>query len=358
MSFCSSRYSRISAGTSCPMAASCSSTSASVEGPVLVFLSTGSCSLLEQQRGQLLRGVEVERRCRPPARSAPRARPGRGSARATAGRRRPVDRDARPTPCPPAPGPAAARCRAAAARAPSPASDGAKNSCERQHRRAVGAAVGRRGRHRHLGEGDLRTCPSPVRSVYSRMPPAEMLEAQRVDGVGAAPGIEHEAGEHRVVGHARQLDPGPPQHLPVVLDVVPRLGHRGIAQQRGEGAQAGSRRAAGGSGPAPGAASSPAGGRWPKGRYQTSVRRSRRARARSARRRAARASWSRCRAPPAAPAGAGPTSAGSARRIVDDRAPAVPSSRRRTRHASIGGAGLRAASAGAGSAAPAVLTRV
>jgi hypothetical protein len=48
-------------GTSCPIAASCSNTSTSVEGPVFVFLSIGSCSLVNR----IVRSCGVELRLNP-----------------------------------------------------------------------------------------------------------------------------------------------------------------------------------------------------------------------------------------------------------------------------------------------------
>ena len=103
------------------------------------------------------------------------------------------------------------------------------------------------------------------------MRPAEVLEAERVDGVRPAAGIEHEAREHRVVATPASSIPAPAQHLPVVLDVVAGLRHRRILQQRHQRAPRRDRRAAGGSSPAPGRRARRAGGRWPNGRYQTSV---------------------------------------------------------------------------------------
>ena len=54
------RYSRIFAGSGC-RAASSSRTSASVDGPLLVFFTTGSAELAEQHLGQLLGRGDVER---------------------------------------------------------------------------------------------------------------------------------------------------------------------------------------------------------------------------------------------------------------------------------------------------------
>ena len=129
--------------------------------------------------------------------------------------------------------------------------------------------------------------------------------------MGAAARIEHEAREHRVVGHAGELDPGAAQDLPVVLDVVARLGHRRIGRADAtSGAQRGIGERRAGSSPAPGPrARRPAGGGRTGGTRLRSG--SRRATGRPARRRAARARRSRCRAPPAARRGARRTSAGS-----------------------------------------------
>ena len=104
-----------------------------------------------------------------------------------------------------------------------------------EHGGAVGAAVVGGREHGDLGEGDLRlSLPHHVLVGLHRA--AEVLEAEVVDRVGAAAGIEHEAREHRVVGDAGQLDPGAAQHLPVVLDVVAGLGDRGIGEQRARAA--------------------------------------------------------------------------------------------------------------------------
>jgi hypothetical protein len=101
---------------------------------------------------------------------------------------------------------------------------------ERQHRGAVVAAIGGRLGHHHFGKRDLRL---PLAGEIGVGPhhAAQVLEAEGVDGVRAAAGIEHEAREHRVIADAAELDAGAAENLPVVLDVVARLRHRGVAEE-------------------------------------------------------------------------------------------------------------------------------
>ena len=105
-----------------------------------------------------------------------------------------------------------------------------------QHGLAVVTAVAPRGRHRDGGERALGPAlPRQVR-IGAQLGP-EDFPSEVVQGVGAAPRVEDEAGEHRVVGDAGELHACTPQHDPVVLDVVPRLGDGGVGEelaQRGE----------------------------------------------------------------------------------------------------------------------------
>ncbi len=102
---------------------------------------------------------------------------------------------------------------------------------QRQHGGAVGAAVGRGARHRHLGERHLGLALSRHVTVALHWP-AEQFQAQVVDAVGAPPRIGQETGQHAVVNHAGQFHPGAAQHLPVVLEVVSRLADGGVGEER------------------------------------------------------------------------------------------------------------------------------
>ncbi len=75
-----------------------------------------------------------------------------------------------------------------------------------QHGGAVGSAVGSGACYRHLGKSDLGL-PLPHQFLIRGHPGAEVLQRQRVDGVGALARIDHEARQHRVVGDSRDLDP-------------------------------------------------------------------------------------------------------------------------------------------------------
>ena len=229
MSFCSSRYSSRSRGTSWPMSASCSSTSASVEGPVLVFFRTGSWSLSNSTvpscRGELrLNSVPAaaERFRSSSARSAVSSRDSRSKTARIDGDPGPLhvgeDFDQRELDLPEerfqrlVP-----QGRGKFLPAPAPS--------RRPPRRQAAASV------TATSAKGTRSLPLPVTSSNAPQCPAQMLEAQGIHCVGAPAGIEHEARQHRVVGHTGQFDAGLPKHLPVDLDVVPGLGHRGILQE-------------------------------------------------------------------------------------------------------------------------------
>ena len=99
-----------------------------------------------------------------------------------------------------------------------------------QHGLAVVAAVARRGRNGNRGERALGPpLPRDIR-IGAQFRPQD-LPGEIVESVGTTPGIEDEAGERRVVGDASELHARPPQHDPVVLDVVSRLGDRGVGEQ-------------------------------------------------------------------------------------------------------------------------------
>ena len=59
-----------------------------------------------------------------------------------------------------------------------------------------------------------------------------MLEGEVVDRVGAPAWVQDEARQHRIEGYSGELYPRSTKDLPVVLDVVTRLGHRGIGEYR------------------------------------------------------------------------------------------------------------------------------
>src|SRR5438876_9425629 len=93
---------------------------------------------------------------------------------------------------------------------------------ETQHDLAVRCTVARRVRQGHRGERTLGPSPAHelgVRPQRERQP----LARQLVEGVRASPGIEHEASEHRVERHARELHYCPAQDTPDVLEVVYRV---------------------------------------------------------------------------------------------------------------------------------------
>ena len=104
---------------------------------------------------------------------------------------------------------------------------------EREDGCAVIAAVRRGLRHTDLGEGDFGS-PPPRHILVGSHRTTEMLETEHVDRVGAAPGLEYEAGQHRVVGDAAKLHSRRAQHLPVVLDVMTGLGDSRVLEQLAE----------------------------------------------------------------------------------------------------------------------------
>ena len=122
---------------------------------------------------------------------------------------------------------------------------------------------------RDLREGHLRLAPAPS---HRRRSGASGRGARgtgcRWRGKAAPDRARSSRASSRMP--PRELDSRPAKNLPVVLDVVSRLGDRRILEQRTRGAIAGS--ASGGRfRTGAGAASSPAGGRCPNGRYHTSV---------------------------------------------------------------------------------------
>ena len=237
--------------------------------PGLGLLEDRQLVLFEQDGGELAGRVEVERRAGHLARSPVPAGPDPRTAPRSAGAK-----TARSMAIPShsmsvstcdqrhldVSNSASSRFRRASARrngaAPAP------SHCRRRSsRRRPGTPLRRRG---------SRSCPCPPVGVGLHAA-AEVLERKGVDGVGAPARIEHEARQHRVVAHAGQLDPGAPQDLPVVLDVMARLENRRVGEQRRRrGAMAGSvsggkflhRR---------GRSEIPAARPMPKGRYQTSA---------------------------------------------------------------------------------------
>ena len=61
-----------------------------------------------------------------------------------------------------------------------------------------------------------------------------MLAREIVDGVRTIAGIQDEARHHRVVGDARERDAGARERHPGRLDVVSRLAHRRVDEQRAD----------------------------------------------------------------------------------------------------------------------------
>jgi hypothetical protein len=104
-----------------------------------------------------------------------------------------------------------------------------EEAVQREDCSAVHSAVVRGLRDRHLSERDLRlSLTGHVLIGLERT--SEMLETERVDGMRAAAGIQHEARKHGIVGHTGELDAGSPENLPVELDIVTRFRHRRIGE--------------------------------------------------------------------------------------------------------------------------------
>ena len=100
-----------------------------------------------------------------------------------------------------------------------------------QHDLAVGAAVAGRHGHGHLGERPLPPPAAHEAGVGLHLD-SQPLAREVGQGVGAPRRIEHEAREHRVVDDAGQLHAVPPQHEPVVIDVVTGLANLRVHEQR------------------------------------------------------------------------------------------------------------------------------
>ena len=105
---------------------------------------------------------------------------------------------------------------------------------EGEHGPAVIATVVRRLNEIHLGKGDLRLA-APRQVLIGAHRAAEMLEAERVDGVRPASGVEDEAREHRVVGHAAQLHPRPRSTCQSYLMLCPAFGTAGSSRSARSG---------------------------------------------------------------------------------------------------------------------------
>ena len=104
-----------------------------------------------------------------------------------------------------------------------------------QPERDVGvlARVVARGPHGHHVEGELRA-PAPAQLLVRRHLVVDELQREHVEGVRAAPRVEHVAGEHRVEVEPAERDPGAAQREHVVLRVLGGLPHRRVLEQRAE----------------------------------------------------------------------------------------------------------------------------